>query len=60
MDSHKKRNLVKDSDWSNRVDNWVVAEKKDYGVQSIEVSRNSIIMSSLIEDYESNNLTCVG
>ena len=58
MDSHKKRNLVKDSDWSNRVDNWVVAEKKDYGVQSIEVSRN--LMSSLIEDYESNNLTCVG
>ena len=60
MDSHKKGNLVKDSDWSNRVDNWVVAEKRDYGVQSIEVSRNSIIMSSLIEDCESNNLTCVG
>ena len=58
MDSHKKRNLVKDSDWSNRVDNWVVAEKKDYGVQSIEVSRN--LISSLIEDYESNTLTCVG
>ena len=58
MDSHKKGNLVKDSDWSNRVDNWVVAEKRDYGVQSIEVSRN--LMSSLIEDYESNNLTCVG
>ena len=61
MDSHKKRNLVKDSDWSNRVDNWVVAEKRDYGVQSIEVSRQSLeLMSSLIEDYESNNLTCVG
>ena len=58
MDSHKKRNLVKDSDWSNRVDNWVVAEKRDYGVQSIEVSIN--LMSSLVEDYESNNLTCVG
>ena len=42
MDSHEKRNLVKDSDWSNRVDNWVVAEKRDYGVQSIEVSRNLI------------------
>ena len=60
MDSHKKGNLVKDSDWSNRVDNWVVAEKRNYGVQSIEVSRNSIKYSSLIEDYESNNLTCVG
>jgi len=58
MDSHKKGNLVKDSDWSNRVDNWVVAEKRDYGVQSIEVSIN--LMSSLVEDYESNNLTCVG
>ena len=58
MDSHKKGNLVKDSDWSNRVDNWVVAEKRDCGVQSIEVSRN--LMSSLIEDYESNDLTCVG
>ena len=58
MDSHKKGSLVKDSDWSNRVDNWVVAEKRDYGVQSIEVSIN--LMSSLVEDYESNNLTCVG
>ena len=58
MDSHKKRYLVKDSDWSNRVDNWVVAEKRNYGVQSIKVFRN--LMSSLIEDYESNNLTCVG
>ena len=42
MDSHKKRNLVKNSDWSNRVDNWVVAEKRNYGGQLIEVCSNPI------------------